>query len=155
MKKILLLIPLFTLFNCGPEAEKFERQYLIENNSNKNIRINFYLMFEPVNSYSDIDLNQGEILNGTRFEFSRPVSKKPDYTGPRLSFKSDSAVVIFDNQRKLSTYLISDMEATFSEPKSRNIFRHGNYEALGNDQFLFKITEEDYENATPCNGDCE
>jgi hypothetical protein len=128
---------------------------IIENNSNKNIQINFYLLSEPVNSFSDINLNQGEIFDGISFEFSRPVSNNTDYTGPRLSFKSDSAVVIFDNQKKLSSYLISDMDVTFCEPKSRNIFRHGNYEGIDNDQFVFEITEEDFNNATPCDGDCD
>jgi hypothetical protein len=155
MKKILLLIPIFALFNCGPEAQMFERQYLIENKSNTTIQLYFYLLSEPVNDFSGIELNKNRILEGKRFEFSKPVSNDSDYTGSRLSFKSDSAIIIFNNKRKLSIYLKHDMESVFSEPKNRNIYRHGNYESIENDQFLFKITEEDFENATPCDGDCD
>jgi hypothetical protein len=104
--------------------------------------------------FTNINLERNESLAGKRFEFSRPVSTDPNYTGPQNSFLSDSVVIIFNDQRKLSTFLISDVAGTFSEPKFRNIFRHGNYEAIGNDKFLFKITEEDYENAIPCDGDC-
>lgn len=155
MRKILLLIPILTLFNCVPEAEKYGRNYSIENTTNHLIELDFYSLSSPQMDFTNINLERNQSFAGKRFEFSKPISTSPDYTGPQNSFLSDSVVIVFDNESKLSGYLISNMEATFSEPKSRNIFRHGNYEAIGNDKFLFKITEEDFENATPCDGDCD
>lgn len=154
MKKLFLFILFLAFYNCGPEAEKFGRNYSIENTSNHIVELDFYSSTTPQTDLTNIILERNEIIAGKRFEFSRPVSTNSDYTGPQNSFLSDSVVIIFDNQRKLSTYLISDMEGTFSEPELRNLFRHGNYEDIGNENFLFRITEEDFENATPCGGNC-
>lgn len=155
MRKILLLIPFFLFYNCGPEAEKFGRNYSIKNTTNQLVELDFYSLSTQQTDFTNIKLERNESLSGRRFEFSRPVSTDPDYTGPQNSFLSDSLVIIFGNQKKISTSLISDREGTFSEPKSRNVFRHGNYEATGNEMFLFKITQEDFENAIPCDGDCD
>ncbi|WP_161805034.1 hypothetical protein [Lacinutrix mariniflava] len=43
----------------------------------------------------------------------------------------------------------------YSEPNNRNIYRYGSYNYIGNDQFLYTFSKEDYNNAEDCNGGCE
>ena len=43
----------------------------------------------------------------------------------------------------------------FSDPVDRNIFRASNYLQIDDEEFLFVLTQEDYNNATPCDGPCE
>mgnify|MGYP000037857964 CR=1 FL=1 len=43
----------------------------------------------------------------------------------------------------------------FSNPTDRNLFRHGSYQELKNEEFQFEITQQDYENAEDCDENCD
>jgi len=155
MRKLLLLIPLFILFNCGPEANKFKRTYIIENSLNRTVELKFYDRRTDELKSRNFNILSGnqDRLQGT-IEQTSPFNQTSDKAILSAVFGADSLSMIFDNTN-VATQVFYTSSETFSEPLNRNVFLNTNYEAIGNDRFLFKITEKDYENATPCNGDCE
>jgi hypothetical protein len=92
-------------------------------------------------------------LQGT-IEQTSPFNQTSDEDILSAVFGADSLSMIFDNT-KVATQVFFTSSEMFSEPVNRNVFLNTNYEAIGGERFLFKITEVDYENATPCNGDCD
>jgi hypothetical protein len=155
MRKILLLIPLFLFYNCGPEANKFKRTYLIENSFNGTVKLKFYdrRTGESRTRKSKVLTGNQQQLEGT-IEQSNPFDNSNNNHIVSAVYGADSLRIIFDKKKVITQVFFTSSE-TFSEPLNKNVFRHENYEAIGNEKFLFKITEEDYQNATPCDGDCE
>lgn len=140
--------------NCGPEAPIINRTYFVENNSNVPVELVFYERFTNELKGSKL-LFEGERYKGESIEFHKPHSVYPENDYPSISFESDSIILIFQNEMKTSYVNAFSDSLFFSPPVNRNIFRQGNYEELGGYQFLYTITQEDYENATPCDEDCE
>ena len=138
-------------------SDYVRKEYILENSTENTVKLEFYQGSEPSFGFSSITLGSSERIVGNEFEFSKPISDDPEYNGPRLAFSADSVVVLFNNQKsKIDFYNVIEEEGIiYSDPKSRNIFRHGNYVKIGNEQFLYRITEEDYQNASPCNGECD
>ena len=142
------------------EAGIFHRQYQIMNNSESNIKIKFFDTFS--NDSSEIEIGENKLYKGNLLEYregNHPQLSENNSFFPNRAYKdADSLVIIFDNIKLLSQYYrhTSPFEVSFSNPKDRNLFKHGNYERLGKeDIFQFTITQQDYENAEDCNGNCE
>lgn len=152
MKRFIYCIVLFALTGCVTEGTpRIEREYALENNSNFDIKINFYqtdgttfvesliLLVNQQSNFVEIE-GSSQFLNGENSSLA--------------SWPSGNAEIIFNNESIL-TIITSDESQEFSQPIDRNIFRLGNYESIGNNQFVFSLTDEDYNNSTPCNGPCE
>jgi hypothetical protein len=153
MKNLILILLTIALSSCGPESRMYPRQYSLKNESNENIKLKFYFKYNNQLVYGEvITLNNTEIFNGGILETDQPHSNDVNY--PINAFKSsDSLIVIYNNQKK-STFSI-DFNGNLSTPIDRNPFRHGNYTDIGNDTFQFIFTEDDYNNAIDCVGNCD
>lgn len=155
-KKFFYVIPLFFIISCVVEKQTFIVSYRFENSSGSEIILVFS---EETNNEitNEIDLAQGETSRFFRTEISdENIISNSNSDLPESAFFSNISRVIFDNERELeiSRILMGD-ENFFSPPVERNIFRQGNYDDLGNRNFQFVFTQEDYNNATPCDGPCE
>jgi hypothetical protein len=161
MKKLVILFiaitPIF-LTSCGPEAEMWQRTYQIKNESGYDIEIRFYENFSNQN-FEDIVVLNGQFFRGDKIEGSNfDALNDTESIRPRQSFSSFSIIIIYENERRTESSRIDsdsdDISDFFSEPINRNLLRDGNYTHIGNDIYEFILTEEDYNNATPCEGDC-
>jgi len=162
MKKIAfkLVIIIFTSFiikSCLVEAREIERRYQIINDSQSDIRIKFF------NTYSgdslEVEIQKNEIYLGELLihRSGNPQLSRDNSFYPSSAFnRSDSSVIIFDNKRisSKSYTMTTPRKAAFSEPLDRNIFRHKNYEHIGDGNYVFVIIESDYLDAVECNGEC-
>ncbi len=139
---ILILVSIF-LYGCPSDDNYNDRYYTMENQSNHSLLIKFY---NKGNLLDFITTNLSE--NGDQYKGSFTYDNLSDKFGlPSRAYRStDSIVIDFDNIKR-QIYTIDFLNRTFSEPINRNVYRHENYEDLGKDRFLFKITEEDYNNA--------
>jgi hypothetical protein len=145
MKKIIfILIASIFLFGCPSDSDFYTRYYSIENNSNHSLSIRFYINNVLIEHLSTTFSNNGERYTGQSSYGDIGIDV---FSFPSSAYdSSDSIVIDFDNLKR-QIYTIDFINQTFSEPIERNIFRHENYEEIGNDRFLFKITEDDYNNA--------
>ena len=150
---ILILISLIlTILGCTNEVEINNREYIIENATNYNIDIRFYdRVSGDLNSQKSTMLKANEELLSNRIEINSNSKNSEEY--PSLAFGSDSVKVILNNT-KTFTNVFNIIDGTFSDPINRNLFKHSNYESLGNETYVFKITEQDYQNAENYNTDC-
>ncbi|WGH74545.1 hypothetical protein P8625_10620 [Tenacibaculum tangerinum] len=148
-----ILLTFLSVLGCTDnEVDMNRRDYTIKNETGYLVNISFYSRTNGTLNYDSpktLESNGGQITN--KVELSIEFDDSEDY--PKLAFSSDSVKVIFNNE-KIYTNVFNSMTNTFSEPINRNLFKHSNYENLGNEQYLFKITQEDYENAQPCNENC-
>ena len=154
-KKPLLFLVILTLFNCGPEANMYKRDYIIKNNIDRTVELKFY------NRRSgDLKGRTSKILSGNQsqlietLEQTTPFNQTSENLDLFTAFGADSVRIIFDNI-KVVTHVFFTNSETFSEPINRNVFLFNNYENIGNERFLYEIIEEDYENAVICDGNCD
>ncbi|VAW14381.1 hypothetical protein MNBD_BACTEROID03-709 [hydrothermal vent metagenome] len=155
MKTLLVIIVsvFLSVLGCTDnEVEMNRRDYIIENETEVNLSVKFYNKVNgTINNQTSKDLNKGEQLS-KKIELTIEFDISEDY--PSLAYGSDSVRIVFNNEKFL-TSKYNSINMVFSEPIGRNIFRHSNYENLGNERYLFKITQQDYENAEDCNGNCD
>ncbi len=157
MKKVIIIL-LLLFSSCIPTPEQFLRKYIIQNESEVTVQVSFYRKGNPITSVTGTtSLQVSERIEGSNVRRGVDPSSLPQSEReglPRSSFRSaDSVQIVFDGQRRSSYTVIGTSE--FSEPLNRNLFRDSNYESIGNDGFLYKITQADYENAEDCDGDCD
>ncbi|PCJ97092.1 MAG: hypothetical protein COA50_05490 [Flavobacteriaceae bacterium] len=154
--KYLIYFLVVILSSCGPEAEMFQRQYVIENNSSVPIELQFYRDGELNLGFATSQLQNGERLEGLILDRSggawSELTSEELVDRPSASFESDSVRVLFNNQ-KLMIYQISFVPLMFT-PSDRNLLKDNDYSVLGGDKFLFEISESDFDNAADCSGDC-
>lgn len=159
MKNTTLITLLVLVMACGPEAPRFDRQYVVQNSSSFQIILQFYKNGEP-SRYNETLLNISNQLEGSVLTRSGgPWGNLPESNNLRLpvaSLEADSIITIFNKEKK-ATYTVEFIltEGPAFNPAIRNLLRDTDYISIGKDQFLFQITDTDYENAEPCNGDCE
>lgn len=140
---------------CVTEADHHFRYYQIANESGVAVELRFYRI-------SDNKLiNEVELQNNSQFNFRKlvlriPISNDPEYIGPNTASGSDSLVIIYDAKKKGNVWVdLFSSEPIFSEPKNRNVFRHGSYQHRGGNEYVFTLTQEDYANADDCLGSCD
>ena len=149
---ITLTIFLSVLGCTNNEVEMNRRDYIIENNTGISTAIKFYSRVDGMlNNQTSKVLSNGHKLS-EKVELTIEFDSSEDY--PRLAYGADSIKIVFNNE-KFIINKYNTINSQFSEPINRNIFRHSNYENLGNERYLFKITQQDYENAEDCNGNCD
>lgn len=162
MKKTILNLLLFISFlsieSCTTEDEEINRQYQLMNASDTTIKIKFYNTFSNTSFETEVepeDVFLGDVLI---YRSGNDQWNDENSVFPSSAYKnSDSLVVIFDEKLYLTLFYTAKTSTSYSysEPIDRNIFRHGNYEEIERENFQFKITQQDYENAEPCNGNCD
>lgn len=139
-----------SLLGCTDNEVDFnKRDYIIENNTDLQLSVKFY------NKTSGILIdNLSGFLQNSDSQLTNTIEQTSEFENINVPYVgADSVKVIINNDKFFTSSYDFDSE-TFSEPINRNIFRHSNYENLGNERYLFKITQQDYENAEDCNGDC-
>lgn len=157
MKNLIFLL-FVILTACGPEAEKWQRQYIIKNDSSVSVELQFYRGGNLAFRFGNTQLQMGEQLEG--LELDRSGGPWSNLTPEQLSnlpvnsLEADSVRVVFNDQ-KLSVYTWSSSpDGDVFMPSERNLLRDGDYSSIGGDKLLFSINESDFENATDCNGNC-
>lgn len=152
MRNYLFLLIIF--ISCGPEARMFNRTFVIKNGLEIPVKVNIYLNEELKDNKT---LLPDQVFKGNELETDQDLREMPNGIGPLTSFKGNIIEVIYNNEKK-SISTSSDINnglGFFSEPAERNLLRTGNYEDLGNEESQFTITQQDFDNATPCDGPCE
>lgn len=144
MKKTILIatstLCFILLVNCGPEAGEQNYRYIIVNSTNRDIGISIYDTRDKSFVKTASTSGTGIILEANITVFGG------DSASPVSAFEGDSISVNFDNE-KLEGH-------TPGIPFGRSLLDVGDYLKDGNRR-IFRITEEDYNNATPCNGPCD
>ena len=153
MERIFSTLIFFIVFlGCGLEAERNERRYIIENDTSKTIEL---FVFSIIDS-GPVIINLRDRGDDVSKSVIQTAPFKDDYDISYVSqaYSVDSMVIVFDKTNFLNyTYDIS--ENTFSSPLGRNIIRPENYTDIGNGNFLYKITQEDFERSEPCEDHCD
>lgn len=136
MKKTILLFILALSYSCTDMGSYKENNYKLVNKNGVNIKIYAYSgnYQNPV-----IILNSNDSLNK---KFKTCMGELGSF---KEFFKGDSIKVIYQNE-KINYFSISGC----STGNEGNPFCHNNG-VMG----VFTFTLQDYENATPCNGNCE
>ncbi len=140
-KSILLLIIVANLYNCTRESYD-TYNYTIKNETGKSIIIESYLSSFPNVSPIITNLSVGEELIKT--ETTRHSYSFANFFGKNDSSR-DSLKIVYQNN-KVSFFNTNSCEDVRNP---LNICEYGNLE----ETFIF--TENDYENAEDCNGNCD
>ncbi|MFD2100088.1 hypothetical protein [Flagellimonas iocasae] len=141
MKNIWFVFLALFLFGC-PDMGTYHTSYSIVNETKYDVELRFFQWVfgeqrEYVFSVS---------IQGTGLILKRSI--ETDAFGsntPNDVFKADSVAVIFNNERVEGH--------TFLEPFDNSIMDEGDYE-INTNQYTYTITEENYNNAIPCDGPC-
>ncbi|MGB0769173.1 MAG: hypothetical protein ACPGPB_00305 [Flavobacteriaceae bacterium] len=157
---LMVLVLIFSIKSCGiTEAGEINRQYQLMNASGVDIKITFYNTFSNTSFEAQIDKNGIFLGNVLTYRSGNDQWNYPNTHFPSSAFnKSDSLKIVFGNSKYLTCkYTVGDhpYEDVFSSPVGRNLFRNGNYEEIEKEKFQFKITQQDYDNAADCNGNCD
>lgn len=159
MKKMLFFWFIFVaglMSSCITESPRWERVYQIKNNSGYNVVIRSFENFNGTGMFDDIilldnDVFVGSEVSGTNFDALNNLNS----TRPSSSLNGSRFIVVYNDEKKhRHSFEIVNENTVFSDPVSRNLLRSGNYTDIGNNIYEFTLTEEDYNNAEPCNGDC-
>ena len=138
MRKIILIIILIITVSCGTDLGDGEfYNYSLRNNSGKDVTIYSYRTIYPIRENPlIIQLADGENLTKTYKDALPP-------TGYNFGvfFNGDSLIINYNNERK--------QIFKWTDQNDRNPFNY--FET--NVEFIF--TEQDFENAEPCNGNCD
>ncbi|RAJ12163.1 hypothetical protein [Olleya aquimaris] len=156
-KLILVTVGLIFIQSCWPEAREINRQYQIKNNSTVELQIRFFNTFDD--TFFDINILENEIYNGDVLTYTTGNDQWFEDNGSfprRAYFDCDSLKIIFSNSKFITYDYTSGLwdSSAFSLPLNRHPLRHGNYSEVQKEVFQFIITEYDFNNATPCDGDC-
>ncbi len=157
MKNLILFfcVALF-LCSCVVDEELSGITYAVANESGLDVEIIFrgQVSGEFVES---VEIVNGNFLDlGTTQTRNESLITDPNSDLPNQVYPTTLAKLIFNNEREIEYSRITvDGVNVFSEPSSRNIYKQGNYNEVQDNNFVFTITQEDYNNATPCDGPCE
>ncbi|MDB9781683.1 hypothetical protein OAE03_02580 [Winogradskyella sp.] len=160
LNKLYLIFVIIFMFlsSCVTEADMWERTYQINNNSGRDIIIRLYKNFSN-EIFEDIEISNNQSYRGDKIEGSNyDALNDAESIKPGQSYSSFKVIVVFENIKSIEYSRIDsdgdDIPDSFSEPINRNLLRAGNYITAGNEIYEFVLTEEDYNNAIPCDGDC-
>lgn len=146
--KVLFFLIVALFWSCGPEAGCESYKFSLQNLSGFKIKIVGYDSNNPELQPNIFIINNDETITKT-YE-NCPPGDIPYYSFSNF-FKSDSIKVIFNTNKvlffKRNIICEGGNENDMNNPLNECIYR--------NENELFIFTEEDYENAEPCNGDCE
>jgi hypothetical protein len=131
---------------CGcTDSSTTTRKYSIVNETTHTVELRFYkasIATQERNFVFKVDIEgEGLVLERTLKTYP------PDTNGPIDAYKADSVAVIFNKERVEGHIL--------TEPEFRSIMNISGYQSNeeGND-YIYTITETNFNNATPCDGTC-
>jgi len=141
--KTFVILSVITLNSCTDQGD-YEGRYIIENATEREVSIKFYERQqeeEPILVF--IKTING---SGVLYDEVKDLDGVTDREVPIDIFGADSIAVIFDNQKIQAHYS--------SIPFQNSLSDFGDYISNG-DTKRYIITEENYDDAVECNGDCE
>ncbi|GER58198.1 hypothetical protein [Patiriisocius marinus] len=153
---IKLFIGLF-VFSCQPfpETSMTKKIFSVKNVSPENVKLVIFLFADEEPEL--INLMPLEVFVGDVIETTGPLPNEIPNESTAASSLNASEIIILFNEEKMLTSSFSEEDVGFgffSEPILRNLLRNGNYVSIGNNEFQFEITQEDFENTIPCEGPC-
>lgn len=155
MKSLIYIVVIFIFSSCVVESDKLEGIVRILNESNQEVKLKFYDR-AGLNTLEDQILNTGEGFITPEFSIDNLDLFSSENALATGFLVADSLEIIFNNERKSIMFtMVGEGTGRFSSPFERNIFRIGNYDNIGGSDYQYTITQEDFENATPCDGPCE
>jgi hypothetical protein len=144
LKSMMLVVFVIFLLACI-DTLTFTARYRIANGTGHAVELRFYkaiLADQERNFVFKVDIEgEGLVLERTLKTYP------PDTNGPIDAYKADSVAVIFNKERVEGHIL--------TEPEFRSIMNISGYQSNeeGND-YIYTITETNFNNATPCDGTC-
>ena len=158
MRFILKIVIASLIVSCVPfpETRMVEGTFLIENQYSEEIIIKKFYRTSPETTFELVTLQPQEIYRGrTRETTNESAFNDPSSITPITSLYADTIVFVFNNMKEKGySFEYTDEMTIFSLPLDRNPTRVGSYEQIGDNEYLFKITQEDFDNAVPCDGPC-
>ena len=139
MKTLKFLILFLFLLSCTSEPDFFDFTAILTNESGSELTVSFYDNEELVNT---VTLNQSE---STTCNYSAETFDEFRRCGdiPRIN----AMTVVFSNGKGYSCDLSSSSEQVLCFENAKNPLLAGDFNDLGNRQYEFIITEEDFNNA--------
>ena len=147
MKKLKLVLGVlvftFLLNGCTLEGEDKEIFYRIENTTDYQVSLFFYNVGTDGQKFYAY---QAEI-EGKGIIVEKKVISGSHGDMPSNAFEANLVIVVFDNLRL--------QEHISGAPRENSILDYPfTYTANGNNTYTYEITEENFENAIPCDGPC-
>lgn len=139
MKYILVFFIAILLQSCVRERDRIKRKYLIENGTDREIRMDIYSVNRLIKSAT----HQGKGLIVEAFADDGGMNNP---IGPVHAFKSDSVVITFGNNKRQTYYLFNGLKSV-PENGTRNILDQSAYIFENIELLRFIVTEKDYEKA--------
>ena len=138
------IIVLLIISNSCTDQGFYEGRYIIENDTERTVEIRFY---KRQRVGAPILVLTKEINGpGIIYDEFKKLYSPGDSEIPKDVFGADSLAVIFNSEKIQAHYESIPFENSLSD--------FGDYMQDGNTN-RYIITEENYENAIPCDGDCE
>ena len=146
MKKIILAVSSFIIIGCwGTDQGKGKfYEYTIRNESGKKISIKSYYADSPSIEPILINLDIGEELTKTYQDILPPSPYDFGYFFGNNNNPRDSLKVIYNNSKVSYYYFVEGTSQNEKSPFN-----------LSGTNVTFVFTQQDYENAEPCNGNCD
>ncbi|SHF55742.1 hypothetical protein SAMN05444483_101583 [Salegentibacter echinorum] len=143
MKNLLTFIFLLTLLNgCGTDQGEGKNYiFTLVNSSGYDIRIDSF--FSSEEDTEIIALRNGEEITK---QFNSPAPPIQEYYSYISFFQGDSIVINYGNEKQQIFVIETNCNGNERNPLNICIYDE--------QQETFTFTEEDFENATPCDGDC-
>lgn len=141
-KRILYVLLFFVSISCV-DSSSSTVNYIIINETERTLELRFY----DLNQLGESNLSFVETIDGPGLIFEKKLVTNDllDTNLPSDVFKADSVAIIFDSTRIESH--------TFNVPFGNSIMKLSDYSRDGVN-YTYTITQENYDNAVPCNGPC-
>lgn len=141
MRYFLNILISLLLLSCGTDQITKTYRLTVVNSSGANIVVRGYYSFNDSNTPPAITyFENGEEIIKT-FETNSEVHTFADF------FEGDSIVVIYNNLRSQSYTVERNCQENLRNPLNNCIYKEL--------EETFNFMEEDYENAAPCEGNCD
>lgn len=138
------IILLLIISNSCTDQGEYKGRYIIENATERSVKIKFYerqRVGEPILVFTKVIDGPGVLYDEVKV-----LEGVTDREVPMDIFGADSLAVIFDDEK---------IQAHYSGlPFENSLAFFSDYMQDGNTN-RYIITEENYENAIPCDGDCD
>lgn len=141
---VLFVITVITFIGCV-DGNSYTTKYTIINETDYDVRLLFYNV--PAVGVNEFAFEVTKNGPGNVLERTIETSAVADPNDPKAAYEADSVSLIFDNER---------IQGHLGAVPDRSIMFVAHYEANEDgDDYIYRITEENFNNATPCDGPCK
>lgn len=137
--KYIAVIVFIIFFGCTPEQSTIS-EYQIENGLDIPIVLHFYRNGLPSTQTSVVT------LEGLGDTYKKSGEALGSSTTPFDVFSADSISMVFDSKKIQGHNLF--------EPSGFSLLNQQDYQKISSGRFLYLIDQNNYNNATPCDGPC-